>query len=496
MRIRAGWSGALALGLVVVGGCAGGDSAGEGSGAASEPEAVEGSEASPEATPELSASELMSRIEAGDLLPSEALEMYVSELDEKDGELNAVVATSVEAARERAEEADDALADGDWWGPLHGLPITVKDTMDVAGLPTTVGSAQFADAVADTNAAAVQRLVDAGAIVIGKTNTPEFAGDWQTYNDLFGTTNNPWDTTRTPGGSSGGSAAAVAAGMTGLGLGGDLAGSLRVPAGFSGTYSHMPTFGLVPMDGHFSRYAVPPPPDPPGHLFGVVGPLARSAADLELALSVLAADDYEALPEPRAGDLADFRVAVWAEDPKLPTDAEVLDRIDAAVAGLEEAGASVEAVAPVEDLEALAAEYRQLRYVSTGRLELPPEEVEALVARRDAAVADFAALFEEYDVLLAPVAPVVAFEHDQGPLEERTLTVNGSPQPYLTIDWWPAVAQYAGLPVTTAPIGLSSSGLPVGLQVMGPNMEDRTPIAFAAALGEVVGGYRPPGSGQ
>lgn len=442
-----------------------------------------------------SATQLAAAIRSGDITASEALELYLERIEESNPELNAVVALDVEGARARALEADEALNRGDDWGPLHGVPFTVKDTTNVAGLPTTIGSPEFADFVPEENAVSVQRLIDAGAIVFGKTNVPLLAGDWQTYNDVYGTTNNPWDVTRTPGGSSGGAAAALAAGLTGFEVGDDLAGSLRVPAHFCGVYSHMPTVGLIPMEGHFSRFAVPPPPDPPGFILGTIGPMARSAEDLDLLLGILGGTAAANLPAPRGDALSDYRVGAWLTDSGLETDAQVLTVLESLVAELENAGVSVDAVAPIADLQQYAVNHRQLRFALTGRLPLPEEELNALLADREAVQQQWSAFFEDYDLLLAPVTPVVAIEHDQEGISlTRTIIVNGEEVEYQSLDVWASLAGYATLPVTTAPLGLSSSGLPVAVQIIGPSMEDRSTLDFAAKLGQRIGGFeRPPG---
>jgi amidase len=453
----------------------------------------DGKAAAEPVTASSSASAIAAAIQSGEILPSEVLERYLERIDALNPAINAVVAVDIDTARARAAEADAALRRGENWGPLHGLPMTIKDTMNVAGLPTTIGSPAFASFTPDENAVGVQRLVDAGAIIIGKTNTPAFAGDWQTFNDVYGTTNNPWDLSRTPGGSSGGSAAAIAAAMSALELGDDLAGSLRVPAHFSGVYSHMPTLGLIPMDGHFSRFALPPAPEPPGFIAGVIGPIARSAEDLELAMRVLAAPDFTTLPPARGAALEDFRVAAWLSDTALVTDNEVLDVLEATVTALEDAGVSVDRARPVADLRQLATDYLQLRLYITNRLQLPPDVLADLLARRATIIAEVADFFENYDLLLMPVEPVVAPPHDQRPPLERTLMVNGEPIAYVTnIDFWIALGQYANLPVTTAPVGLGVSGLPVGIQLIGPPGEDLTPLTFARLLADVAGGFEPP----
>src|SRR5262245_16964260 len=230
------------------------------------------------------ATALLSDLEACRVGSLELLEHLLARAERHNPALNAIVVRDIDRARARAKEADTARRRGESWGPLHGLPMTVKECFDVEGLPTSAGSPGLKANAALRHADAVQRLVDAGAIIFGKTNVPLFAGDLQTYNEVYGITNNPWDTTRGPGGSSGGSAVALAAGLTPLELGSDIGGSIRNPAHFCGVYGHKPSYGVISMRGHV--------PGPPNSLLqadiGVAGPLARSADDLELALSVMA----------------------------------------------------------------------------------------------------------------------------------------------------------------------------------------------------------------
>ncbi|MEJ2448714.1 MAG: amidase family protein, partial [Anaerolineales bacterium] len=202
-----------------------------------------------------SATELASEIRSGEITSLDLLNLYLNRIERYNNEINAVVALDIAAARARAAEADKALAQGKIWGPLHGLPMTVKDVFEVVGMPATSGDPTLKDYIPTRNAIAVQRLIDAGAIIFGKTNVPFHALDIQTYNEIYGTTNNPWDLSRTPGGSSGGSAAALAAGFTSLELGSDIGGSLRNPAHYTGVFGHKPTFGVVPRYGH-----IPPMP--------------------------------------------------------------------------------------------------------------------------------------------------------------------------------------------------------------------------------------------
>ncbi len=308
----------------------------------------------PKITPLLfkTTTELTSLIRRGEITSLNLLNLYIENIQRYNDEINAVVALDMDAARSRAVEADKALAQGQDWGLLHGLPMTVKDVFEVVGMPATSGDPKLKNYIPESNALAVQRLIDAGAIIFGKTNVPYHGSDFQSYNKVYGTTNNPWDLSRTPGGSSGGSAAALAAGFTPLELGSDLGGSVRFPAHYTGVFGHKPTFGIVPRYGH-----IPPMPGqirpnqmPVIPLF-VVGPLARSADDLELALEVLTTpgrtDESGKKPEllpPRRQRFKDYRVAVWFTDssPAAEIDAEVLKTLQATVEKLRDAGLNMD----------------------------------------------------------------------------------------------------------------------------------------------------------
>src|SRR6478672_2859323 len=278
--------------------------------------------------PFASATALAAVIRSGAISSRDLLDLYLERVDRFNPTLNAIVTLDADRARADADAADAAIVRSDDLGPLHGVPITIKDSIETAGMRTTSGAKMLAEYVPQRDAIAVARLRAAGAIVFGKSNLPEFAGDSQSYNELFGTTNNPWDPKRTPGGSSGGAAAAVAAGLTGLELGSDIRGSLRQPAHNTGVFTLKPSFGIVPTRGHI--------PGPPGTLstpdMAVLGPIARSADDLDLALDVLAGPDPTAavawrlrLPPPRGRSLRDYRIGVWLDDPACPVDADVLD---------------------------------------------------------------------------------------------------------------------------------------------------------------------------
>jgi len=477
------------------------------------------------------AAELVEAIRTRKLSSRELVDHYLARIDKINPALNAVVTLDIERARQRADDADRALARGESWGPLHGLPITVKDVFETAGIRTTSGAPMFSDHVPTTDAVAVERLKAAGAVLMGKTNTPMFAGDSQSYNAIFGTTNNPWDLARSPGGSSGGSAVAIAAGLSALELGSDIGGSIRGPAHCCGIYGIKPTFGIVPLRGH-----VPPMPGTLADVdIAVAGPIARSADDLDLALQVLGGPTEERtvawhfeLPPPRHKAIGEYRVAAWLDDPLFSIDSEVRAPLEAAADALRRAGAKVDDRArPAISFAKVDYIYNRLvlPLVSGG---LPPEQFAAIAKLADAAPADstdatvFEAraitirhrdwlavneareqmrvrwdnFFRNYDVLLCPVMSVAAIAHDHSePIEQRMLMVNGSRRSYWSaILPWARLASTAYLPATAAPVGKTSSGLPVGVQIIGPYLEDRTTIDFARKLADVIGGYeRPPG---
>ena len=447
------------------------------------------------------AAEMVAAIRQGNTTSVDLLNLHLDRIQRYNNEINAVVALDVDAARARAAEADRALARGEKWGPLHGLPMTVEDVFEVAGMPATSGDPKLKDYIPMRNAVAVQRLIDAGAIIFGKTNVPYHAMDIQSYNSIYGSTNNPWDLSKTPGGSSGGSAAALAAGFTPLELGSDLGGSVRFPAHYTGLFGHKPTFGIIPRFGH-----IPPMPGaitadvmPNVPLF-VVGPLARSADDLSLALEVLTTpsgknegDLKAALPPPRRRQFKDYRVAVWLADsyPPAEIDMEVYAVLKKAVAKLRNSGIYLDEKArPDIRLSHMNFIYGQIfQHLITRSFPLPGW----LVAEQKEIQAKWASFFENYDVLLTPVAATVAFPHDhEGTIVTRTLKINGEEKPMLNNMGWTRVAIVSHLPATAAPVGLSDSGLPVGIQIIGARFEDRTTIDFAKGLSELFGGFIAP----
>jgi amidase len=453
----------------------------------------------------------------------ELLDLYLDRIARRGSAVNAVVTLDADRASAAAAAADRAAARGEWRGALHGLPVTVKDSIETAGLRTTCGVPALAGHVPARDAPAVARLKAAGAVVFGKTNTPPYAGDAQTMNELFGTTSNPWDVTRSPGGSSGGPAAAVAAGLTGLDLGSDLGGSIRMPAGYCGVYGLRPSYGLVPTVGH-----IPPEPGARTDLdMGVLGPLARGVDDLDLALDVLAGPDEVravawrlALPPARSPTV---RLGVWLDDPYCPVDAEVGDVLAGLVAALRHDGVKITDVAGPGGVREGARLFQTLAQpmMAAG---LPDERFAELCdlaaaggagpsvewagnvtqrardwvrahARRVELGYRWADLFRDVDAVLCPVTPTTAIPHDHNPDEDaRCLTVNGRPAPYWHQVRWSQAISAVYLPAAVVPAGLSRSGLPVGAQIVGPYLEDRTVVEVARRVARVGGGYRrPPG---
>jgi amidase len=454
----------------------------------------------------------------------ELLTTMFARLDRYNPAINAVVWPLRERAMARARQADRALADGKPCGPLHGVPITIKEAFAYEGSPNTWGLPALKDVKSARTATAVDRLESAGAIVIGKTNVPVMLGDYQSDNPIYGTTNNPWDVARTAGGSTGGGAAALAAGLGCLTLGSDLAGSIRVPAHFCGVYGHKPTLGLVSTEG-FQPGAWDGSPGVPMDL-AVVGPLARSAGDLALAINTLGGPDRDAahawswrMPAPRQRRLEDFRIGYVLDDPFAPVSSDVGALYHAATDALARAGARMERGWPsgIDPQEELST-YRYLLFALVNsdvgkeqretlrtRFEKNPGDLPAAAAvephgrwlqetkRRLAFRSIWQKYFESHDVFLCPAAFCAAFPHDRTqPMEKRVIETPDGARPYLDLGLWSTSALLAGLPATVAPVGLTDGDLPVGIQIVGPMWEDGTPIEFAALLSDGVGGFVEP----
>jgi amidase len=435
----------------------------------------------------------------------ELTEELLARIDSVNPALNAVVELRCEAALQEATTADEAITRGGDVGPLHGVPMTIKDSFNVAGLHTTWGNPAYKDFEADSDATVAQRLRQAGAIIVGKTNVAFMLSDFgQTANELFGVTNNPWDTTRTPGGSSGGTAAALSAGMTFLEYGSDLVGSIRIPASFCGVYGLKPSAGIVPLSG----FQPPGSPAGPSDMMymSAVGPLGRSAHDLRTALSVTGGPEGQvakayswALSPSRHTRLEDFRVGVVLDHEHAPVTSEVLTQLSDAVDALARVGATVvegwpDGVDPVRDYESFGFHVRLFfAFQQPGEDFATISQVIEHEHRRMASRVAWNRYFDDVaDVFLCPVNFTPAFPHDSRPFEQRTITTPEGERPYNDQAFWVSHASLPGLPAVSAPIGRTPSGLPVGAQIMGSLYEDDTAITFAELFTDVIGGYEPP----
>lgn len=471
------------------------------------------------------ATRLAQLLRRGSIGSLELLRHLMARIEAYDGAVNAVVATDVPGAERRAEEADRALARGEVWGPLHGVPMTVKEAFDVEGLATTWGLPEHRGNVARESALVVQRAVAAGAIVFGKTNVPAWIADGQTFNPIFGVTNNPWDLERTPGGSSGGSAAALAAGFTALELGSDIASSIRNPAHFCGVYGHKPSYGVCPQLGHSVRHRLAPDD------INVVGPLARSARDLEVLLRAIAGPDpiergahRLALTRPRRSRLAEYRVGLIVDDPVAEVDVSVQRVLVALAERLADLGVTVDAEArPALDMAEVQRVYTLLLHsavshrltddeataslrtvddVGAGGREVPGPLLGRTLLHRDWLDLNEARhrmrwrwheFFQHHDLLLAPVRPVAAHPHlIDVPPQERRYLVNGKEKPHVEQVFWGGYSGVVHLPATAAPAGMTDSGLPVGVQIIGPFGGDLVCLHFARLLERELGGFLPP----
>jgi len=453
----------------------------------------------------------------------------IGRIERHDGKINAICVHDFDRALAAARAADAGRARGDS-KPLLGIPLTVKESYNIAGLPTTWGFPAQKDFIAKDDALSVARIKDAGGVILGKTNVPLGLGDWQSYNEIYGTTNNPFDLSRTPGGSSGGSSAALAAGYGSLSIGSDIGGSLRTPAFHCGVYAHKPTFALVPIRGHT------PPPLPPlpfNRDLSVIGPMARGAADLTLLLDVMAGPDpieggkaYKLeLPKARHGALRDFRILVVDSDPVMPTNKDVRGSIETLAANLGKAGATVTRQSPLlPDFAASSRLYMRILMsllgatfapevydgAKAGAAQLTPDDMSLRAERlrgialshRDWLTADggrtrlraqWAELFKSFDAVICPIMPTPAYVQDQSQEQEnRRVNVDGKDYSYTDQLAWPGIATLPGLPSTAIPLGLNSQGLPLGVQIVGPFLEDRTPLMLAELIEREFGGFIPP----
>jgi amidase len=438
---------------------------------------------------------LRGRIRTRTLSSRELLEAFVARIDTH-AWLNAVITLDLERAYAQAAACDDDAARGRWRGPLHGLPCTIKDAFDTAGLRTTGGATEYTDRIPNTDAVAVAHLRNAGAIVFGKTNVPRWCADYETFNATFGTTVNPWDRQRTPGGSSGGAAAAVAMGLTAFELGSDIAGSIRVPASFCGIAGHKPSVGIIDERGYFAHPHGRTTPS----TMNVVGPLARTVEDLQLLLDVLTAPPVDGwtvrLPAARQRP---WRIAVHGLDGHL-VDSDVRAAMTTAAHALAAGGDRVTADPPPVELD----ESRRLfdAFLHAGTCLASPDSdtrggshaewLRAGIAREHLRER-WNAWFGDHDALLMPTWPAPAFVHNQTePLLERRIDVDGASTTIGAARGWITYAGIAGLPATVVRVGTSGTGLPIGVQIIGPYLGDRTCLAIARRLEQILGVVEPP----
>jgi amidase len=472
-----------------------------------------------------SAVELASAIASKEVSSLELTDMYIDRVESIDPDINSVVVKDFERGREAAIAADAVVAAGDPLGPLHGVPMTIKEAYNIEGLPTTWGIPEFKDNIATEDSDTVLRMKQAGAHFFGKTNVPLSLADFQSFNEIYGTTNNPWDLGRTPGGSSGGSAAALAAGLTGLEAGSDIGGSIRNPAHFCGIYGHKPTWGIVSDVGHSL----------PGQLapadIAVVGPMARSAQDLKISMDISAGaarNDTTGwqlnLPKASKKSLRDFRVAIWTNDEMAPVSQEISDRVQLIGDTLSKLGATVsDSARPGINLEDSHDTYNSLLWgvMSAG---LTPEqrvENQAALAQLDPNDNSIAAnlirysvqdhgtwalnnnkrflirqqwqsFFNDWDIVICPQTATTAFPQDEGEYLERKLMVDNVEQDYFQQIFWAGLVTVAHLPSTVFPTGLSKEGLPIGLQAIGAEFHDYITIDFTRLMAQEIGGFIPP----
>jgi amidase len=456
----------------------------------------------------------------------ELLEICLDQYALHNERVNAVVVTDIARAEKAAKAADKRLKKGEPLGLFDGVPMTVKESFDWTGTPSTWGSPDLTQNIAARDATVITRMIGAGAVLYGKTNVPLMLADWQSFNAVYGTTNNPWDLTRTPGGSSGGAAAALATGMSALEVGSDIGASIRNPALYCGVFGHKPTYGVVPYTGHML----------PGSVtvsdITVAGPLARSARDLTAMMGVLAGSDGISarglrvkLPPSRHKSLKDFRVAIKLTSPVSDVDQPVQQAIADLGRFLETRvrKLSMEAQPAFSDAEAYENYITLLRATATRRMpddefahhvttaqQLSPSDKSyvALMTRafalshrdwlrvnerRHEMRLAWDGFFDDWDVLLCPAAASAAFPHDQvGERHERLITVNGVQVSTIDQRFW---AGYSGdfyLPSTVAPLGLTPQGLPTGVQIIAREYGDSTALRFAELLEREYAAFRPP----
>ncbi len=468
------------------------------------------------------ATAMLEALRRRDISSTELVDLHIARIEAHDGPLNAIPVRTFDRARQAAKQADKRLAAGDD-APLLGLPMTLKESTLTAGLPQSAGIPELKDYHPAVDGPVATQVFGAGACLLGKTNIPVALGDWQADSPVYGRTNNPWDVSRTPGGSTGGGGAALATGMTPLEVGSDIGGSIRVPAAYCGVYGHRPSETAIPRSGGFPKEDLPNP----AALMSVQGPLARSALDLECLFDVLTGPEPGEetawtlnLPAARHQRLADFRVALLPPPCGVEASTDMLARLDELASWLSRQGARVAEADPPFDMAAYYHDYMRLLTVmvtlSTPReerqaqaaqfratgdpfetdqadgLEIDAADYVMLVARRECARAAWRDFFRDWDVVLAPMTLDVAFPHQEGDLETRTLMVDDRTLTYRSNLLYPMLAIFAGQPSTAFPGGLNAAGLPLGLQAIGPYLEDRTTLKFAQLIEAEWYRFEPP----
>jgi amidase len=438
-----------------------------------------------------SALETASAVRAGMISAVEACNAAIERIESRDGPINAVVVRDFDAARQAAANIDKTRSSDDE-RPFLGVPITVKESNDMQGLPTTWGMEELRSYKPKEDAVAVTRLKEAGAVILGKTNLPFSLADWQSNNPIYGRTNNPHDLYRSPGGSSGGSAAALASGMVPFEVGSDIGGSIRVPAHFCGVFGHKPTYGIISSKGHHF-----PGTDGVDVPLSVVGPMARTADDLEIGLDILAGPTEDIgytldLAKPPFTKLSETRILILDDHPLAAADASVRDPLNHLAEELSRLGANVSRDASIlPDLEKQHSNYTRMLNTTLTRGVPGAEPIDAhawmeLVDEQMRVTRAWRAIFEEVDVVLTPPVGMSAFPHKDGTVwDNQNHMINGVPESFKAQLAWAGLALFPGLPATIAPITTTTEGLPVGVQIIAKPFGDKISIAFAQGLEQV-----------
>ena len=458
------------------------------------------------------ASDMMQALNNKDISSAELTEMHIDRIESRDKDINAIPVTTFDRARASAKLADEKIAKGET-GPLLGLPLTLKESTQTEGLPQSAGLEMFAEYTPVSDGLIAASVFEAGAALLGKTNIPVALGDWQADSPVYGRTNNPWDVERTPGGSTGGGGAALAAGFTPLELGSDIGGSIRIPAAYCGCFGHRPSETAIPKSGAFPMADLPNPT----FLLGVQGPLARTTADLNLMFDVIQGPEmFEdvawklELPKPRRDKLKDYKIAVLPSIMDIQCSSQVLKKLEELVTFLTSSGCKTIDANPGFDFKEYFADYLRLLNQMTSisePLEAREQRAKALrnssdpfgdaiadgitqsshdfmvlVFRRQMALYQWREYFRDVDAIVAPITLDSAFPHQTKPMHERILLIDNVERSYMENILYPSIAIFTGLPSTTIPAGLDDKGLPIGLQIIGPYLEDRTTLHLAELI--------------